>query len=529
MSEAPAVSTGWKAHVIVGGLVFALALAFAITWGWDPSDESWLLHVADRVASGESLYRDVYLHVTPLSAYVLVLLIKLFGTQMLVLKAANAMVFAGVVLLASRIDEQLGAQERNSPFLLLSIFFLGSPARLLLVLFYSQLANFLLLAAFSLWLSWQARREVRLIVGAGIALGLCFATKQNVGAYGAVALVISTAAVAWAEREGAQWAVLTVMRAGIAAAAAAAVVFLPAALSGGLPRLAEFGLSGMGGYLTRGGMWYFKPIYSLVELAHHPGTVGAMRWVNAAVPFLLPLLLLPMLVGAYLRAERAERADRATLIAVAAFTATAMATLYPRADPQHMIFVAPMLVVAIRYCWRELTRDTTTLWIPVLSGAALTGVCAGLIMMTASALLRVRSPDYVWSRLPNHRGLFEPRIVHDGLEDNLRNLDVFPRDGRTFFIAPYAGFYYMVGGLRNPTPYDYPYAVALGKNGVAEIEGAIRDGRIARVCVDEGGIPQLKAYKLQEYVEANMVRQGLPDFCSQYTRRPDPGLRNIPR
>jgi len=526
LSEAPAVSTGWKAHVVVGGLVFALALAFAITWGWDPSDESWILHVADRVASGESLYRDVYLHVTPLSAYVLVVLIKLFGTQMLVLKAANAMVFAGVVLLASRIDEQLGGQKRYSPSLLLSIFFLGSPARLLLILFYSQLANFFLLAAFSLWLSWQARIEIRSIVGAGVALGLCFATKQNVGAYGAVALVISTAALAWAEHENIQWAAAAVLRAGVAAAAAAAIVFLPVVLTGGLPRLLEFGLSGMGGYLARGGMWYFKPIYSLVELTHHPGTLGGMRWVNAAVPFLLPLLVLPMLVSVWFRAERA---DRATLVAVASFSAAVMATLYPRSDPQHMIFVAPMLIVALRYCLRELTRDTTTLWIPFASGAALTGVCAGLIMMTVGALGRVRSPDNVWSRLPDHRWLLEPRVIHDGLEKNLSHFDIFPRDGRTFFIAPYAAFYYMVAGLHNPTPYDYPYAVALGKNGVAEIEDDISSGRIARVCIDEGGIPELKAYNLEDYVQAKMVRQRDPDFCDQYTRSADSGLQNVQR
>ena len=359
--------------------------------------------------------------------------------------------------------------------------------------------------------------EIRLIVGSGIALGLCFAAKQNVGAYGAAAVVISTAALAWAERKGALWAAIAVVRAGIAAAITAAVLFLPVVFTGGVPRLVEFGLSGMGAYLTRGGMWYFKPVYSLVELTHHPGNIGAMRWVNAAIPFLLPLVLVPMLVSVYVRGERAERA---TPIAVAAFTAAAIATLYPRADPQHMIFVAPMMLVAIRYCWRELTRDTTTLWIPLLSGATLVGVCAGLLMMTASALGRVRSPDYVWSRLPNHRGLVEPRLIHDGLEKNLRSLNALPRDGRTFFIAPYAGFYYMVGGLRNPTPYDYPYAVALGSNGVAEIEDAIRAGRIERVCVDRGGIPELKAYELERYVHRNMVRQPVPDFCEQYTRRP---------
>jgi hypothetical protein len=526
LSQSVANPGRWKTHVAVGGLIFAFALAFAVSWGWDVSDESWFLHVADRVASGESLYRDVYLHVTPLSAYILVLLIKIFGAQMLVFRAANALGFAGVMLLASRIDERLDSQRRYSPALLLAIFFLGSPARLLLVLFYSQVANLFLLATFSLWLSWQARGDNRLIVWAGVALGLCFAAKQNVGAYGAVALTVATIAEAWAQRKGPSWAAVAVTRAGAAAALAASLVLLPVALSGGLPRLVDFGLSGMGGYLTRGGMWYFKPVYSLVELFHHPGAVDAMRWINAAVPFLIPIVLFPLLAGVF---AVSSRADRATTIAVAAFTGAAMATLYPRADPQHMIFVAPMLVLGLRYCWRELTSETTTLWIPAVSGAAIAGICAGLIMTTASALGRVRSPDYVWSRLPHHRGLMLARVVHDGLERNLVSLNVLPRDGRTFFIAPYAGFYYLASGLHNPMPYDYPYAVALGKNGVAEIEGAIRDGTIARVCVDTGGIPALKAYALEEYVHRNMTRQHDPDFCEQYTRRPESGLRNLPR
>jgi hypothetical protein len=526
MSQSPASPARWRTDVAVGGLIFVFALAFAVSWGWDVADESWFLHVADRVASGEALYRDVYLHVTPLSAYILVVLIKIFGSQMFVFRAANALAFAGVMLVASLIDEQLGSQQRYSPALLLAIFFLGSPARLLLVLFYSQVANLFLLATFSLWLSWQARGDNRLIVWAGVALGLCFAAKQNVGAYGAVALAVATIAEAWAQRKGPSWAAVAVTRAAVAAALAAGLVLLPVALTGGLPRLVDFGLSGMGGYLARGGMWYFKPVYSLVELLHHPGAVDAMRWVNAAVPFIIPIVLFPLLAVVF---AVSSRADRATTIAVAAFTGAAMATLYPRADPQHMIFVAPMLVLGLRYCWRELTSETTTLWIPAVSGAAIAGVCVGLIMTTTSALGRFRSPDYVWSRLPHHRGLIVSRGVHDRLERNLLSLDVLPRDGRTFFIAPYAGFYYLAGGFHNPTPYDYPYSVALGSNGLAEIEGAIRDGVIARVCVDRGGIPGLKAYELEEYVHRTMTRQPVPDFCEQYTSRPDGGLRNLPR
>ena len=65
----------------------------------------------------------------------------------------------------------------------------------------------------------------------------------------------------------------------------------------------------------------------------------------------------------------------------------------------------------------------------------------------------------------------------------LRELDA-QLPGRTFLLVPDAGLYYLITGMRNPTPYDYPYVTAFGRNGEAQTAAAIRRGEITKVLID---------------------------------------------
>jgi 4-amino-4-deoxy-L-arabinose transferase-like glycosyltransferase len=516
----PANRATWRDHVVVGALTFVVALALAMSWGWDPADDSWLLQVASRTASGEVMYRDFYVHVTPLALYLLAIPTLVFGAQIMSLKILVALVFAGVVLVACRINEQLGSARRYSPLLILALFVFASPGRMVLVSLYTHLANSFLLAAFTAWLSWRASGDNRRLYATGVLLALCFASKQNTGAYGAVAFAIATAAYAFSQNRDLQFLLLSYVRAAGAFILTGAIILLPVIATGSLSLMLRSGLSDKGTYFAVGGMSYLKPIASLAEAFRNPLSLAALRYMNAAAPFIFPFVLLPLLTWAL---AREDRNGRATAIAIAAFAAAALAVLYPRADPQHMLFATPILLIALAWCWRELRARPTK---PAIMSAldqtrsvALAGTLCAAAFMSASTLARVLSPEYEWSTLPHHSGPLMPRIIHDGFKRNLPELVDFPRDGRTFFLGPYAAFYYLAGELHNPTRYDYPYSVSLGSVGTPEIIAAIRSGKIARVCIDSGGIPELKAYDLQHYVRATMVRQPIPDFCEQYTTR----------
>ena len=513
-SAAPPNAWG-AADFAVGAALFVVASAFAWTWGWHLADDSWLMQVTNRFLYGEILYRNVYLHITPLSIYLLALPAAIFGPQILVLRIEIALIFAAVAIVACRINEQLGASRRYPPLLILSLVVFASPARLQLVAHYNSLATLFILVAFSLWLSWRASGRVAFMWGAGAALGACFAAKQTCGGYGAIALAISTIAVVRAERWSAGRLFQLLIRAGAAFVAVALVAILPMIVTGSFFAMIASTVLGHGTYLRLAGMPYLKPILSLESVLDNPLSLDSLRYLNAALPYFFPFLVAPLLVATFVRSDRRERA---LTIAVASFTIATLAIIYPRADPEHMLFATPMLLVALAFGWRRMGWSAQLFRARVLASGAFAITAAAAALMTWSAAKRAVSPNYVSSSIPLFRGPLIAREIHDSFKRNLANVSAFPRDGRTFFLGPYASFYYLAAGMHNPSRYDYPYEVALRQNGVAEIIAEIQDGKISAVCLDRNGDPQLKPYDLQRYVERNMIRLPAPDFCEQYVR-----------
>jgi 4-amino-4-deoxy-L-arabinose transferase and related glycosyltransferases of PMT family len=503
----------WRSHLAAGAVIFVLSSAFAITLGWDVPDDSWLLHVSDRIASGETLYRDVFFHVTPLSAYVLALFTRLFGAEMIVLKLAVAAGFTGIALLTCRIDHQLGGRRRYSPLLLLSLFVFASTARLVLVMFYTLLPTFFLMAAFTLWLSWRARRDDRLLFATGLAVGLCFVSKQNVGVFCAAAVTAATLAAGWADKREVGWITAMLARVATAGAIVTAFALLPVVLSGGLPGLIDFGFTGTAVRRAEGGMWYYKPIFSLPVFLVRPFSLTALRALNAAAPYFFGPLLAPMLVEAF---QRGTRKDRELSLAVGAFAAAGMAVMYPRADQQHMIFAAPALLVAMGFCWRQLDAGRSLTGARVLHGAVLACVCGAFAFLVVSAGLRVSSPDYVWSDLPHFRGLLMKSDDYSALASRVRQLALLPKDGGTLLVSPNAGFYYLAVGLHNPTRFDYLSSVTLGSRGSEEVISAIRTGRVKRVCVDHDTFPGERPRTIERFVTQSMTRASDAGFCILY-------------
>jgi hypothetical protein len=351
--------------------------------------------------------------------------------------------------------------------------------------------------------------------GAGAALGACFAAKQTCGAYGVIALVISTIAVARAEQWSARRTLQLLIRAGAAFVAVAFIALLPVIVSGSFDDMIAIAVRGQGTYLDLAGIPYLKPIRSLKSVVDNPPSLDSLRYLNAALPYFLPFVIGPLLFATFVRSDRRERA---LTIAVASFTIATLAFLYPRADPEHMLFSTPMLLLALGFCWRKMGWSMQSSRARVIAQSAFAVIAIAAVFITWSAAGRAVSPDYVTSSIPLFRGPLIPRVTHDSFKRNLSEISALPRDGHTFFLGPYASFYYLAGGLHNPSRYDYPYAVSLRQTGIAEIVSDIRDGSISAVCLDRNGDSTLKAYDLQRYVKRNMIRVPVPDFCEQYVR-----------
>jgi hypothetical protein len=143
--------------------------------------------------------------------------------------------------------------------------------------------------------------------------------------------------------------------------------------------------------------------------------------------------------------------------------------------------------------------------------------------MTTSAFLRIRPGEGAISEIPHFRGLVIPRYLHVPLTGNVSKLGALPRDGKTFLLGAHASMYYIAGGLKNPTRYDYPTIVSLRPSGISEVMEMIRDGRVQRVCFTAGDDPILELVDLKQWIRKNMIRLPMPDFCEHYERRAGAG------
>ncbi|HLL83693.1 MAG TPA: hypothetical protein VK420_13600, partial [Longimicrobium sp.] len=144
----------WARWAAAGAAAFTLALAYSAASGFGRADESWFLRVVDRVLAGEVLYRDVFLGVTPLSVFLVAPLAALFGTEVLVVKAAVALCVAATAVIGAGICRQLGAGWRPAAAFAASVFVYVMPGLTRLGSPYSGLALALLLACLACTLRW---------------------------------------------------------------------------------------------------------------------------------------------------------------------------------------------------------------------------------------------------------------------------------------------------------------------------------------------------------------------------------------
>jgi hypothetical protein len=88
-----------------------------------------------------------------------------------------------------------------------------------------------------------------------------------------------------------------------------------------------------------------------------------------------------------------------------------------------------------------------------------------------------------------------------------------------FILHPSASLYYLLTGVQNPTPFDYPIVSAFGCNGQAEVIAAIEQQRVGYVCMGSLGSYALKPARLESYVQEHMEPIRDVGFCTLYRPR----------
>jgi hypothetical protein len=180
----------------------------------------------------------------------------------------------------------------------------------------------------------------------------------------------------------------------------------------------------------------------------------------------------------------------------------AFATLYPRADFPHLIYVLPELFIGAVYAWHSIrgslrrrgrTRTLLAVWL-----------FGGLILVFGVPLKEILSHDLKKSTFPHFRGVFVESEEKDVVSDRLQKIEkAIPKDEPLFFLTPYAGFYYLLTERKNPTPFDFPIIPELGMQGQNEVVSAIQRRQIPYVCLEHESW-RLTPAQLEEFVQNTM-------------------------
>jgi len=322
---------------------------------------------------------------------------------------------------------------------------------------------------------------------------------------------------------------------------AAGLILLPVWLSGGTEKFLDYGFLNKDTYIRLAQIPYRAQLNGLVRLVCNLVSLKALRDLYGQLQdlpriqygasrsilrdlkdfyyqlqLLLPFPTFAVLLWAWLRAGSGRRGLAAVMLI---FTGTAFADVFPRVSIHHTTSAIPALMLGLAWACRQIfsinerrmlfMRTVFLLWLGI-----------GVSYLLIHPVLRIASGDYQFSPLPHLRGALVPVSFIEGVRAQTKMLMEFTNGEQLFILSPSAGSYYLVTGLKNPTPFDYPLVTAFGQNGQAEVIAAIKQQQIRSVCLTPLGSDHLKPALLESYVQDNMERSHDIGFCTLYRNRP---------
>jgi hypothetical protein len=451
-------------------------------------DEGQAMAIGHRLASGQALYRDVHTGVFPGVYWLIELLFRTFGTQLLVLRWAqlvvNTLIAVFLFVLARPLAPRRAAWLVPVGYWVLVI--MSFPVFTMLT--YTPLS--LLAALGALVFCRRYIEQARLSDGilTGVLLGLSTLVKQNFGGLALVAVLVSAL---WTRREG-RLASVSLLRAfAVPVAAGAAVAVLAVArlvASGAWPaflnatfvtivgsQMDAFNqpLPPVFGAHPEGGVFYF--LYApggLFGAMFQGDPLATTNTISAVIRLAygsayLALALSPLLAWRFARHRDAH--VRITARILFPFAVLFFPGIFPSAIWSHLAAVYPPLLVVLA-AGLSLALATLDGWSLRLARITRYAGCMLLlivIILTARLELGIRRAFAEPLSLPSTGVRIAPRDaqLYRAADDFLRRC---APEGEPVFVAPYMPVLYVTSGRANATPYDLLISIDVQETVVIE-------------------------------------------------------------
>jgi hypothetical protein len=483
------------------------ALACLSVSGFEPNllEEGIELHVAERLASGERLYRDVFAFTGPLPYELLGWLFRIFGEEIFVARGAVVVMhgLASAAAFALARAAHPGGLAHAAAAATASAPLLGFP--LFHIYYYTTMAFHLSVVA--AWAANHGTRRFGWAVAAGVLVALVALCKQTLGLAVAVALGLALLRAGAAGRRawlgfvigGAATALATLslwQAAGTLPHALHGLLTLPASLDDSfrMPFVNLWPPGEFSGVVSSNRSFYLPTFYVLSQGLFTAPTPRAVLMTQ--VLFAIPLLS----VG--LSALRiAQRGVAPALVIHAALSASWLVNLIPRADWGHLIHVLPLATAQLFLVIPVSMRST---WLPRVERIA-----AGL-----TVLAFVAASGVTWRFLDREADAepFSTRVPLRPIGPGVRGyplrqvvgfLERYTQRGEAIFVARAEPLIYFATDTKNPTPFPGIFP-AMREEQEAIILEALRDVRF--VVMSDVDQPALTHYRdelpgVQAYLE----------------------------
>jgi hypothetical protein len=401
----------------------ALACLPALVGAWYVPvtiDEAWSLVVARRMVRGDRLYRDIFYGAAPLAIWIQALAFRVLRPQGLVVRALSVSYFAAAVWAAATlVGGGSVAFAASATMLALGGVHLFPPTH------YGHLSSVATL--------WSA---VAVIDGrpwlAGLLVGAAVLGRYSAGLVAVVAMA-AAAAIVGTPSDGLV----------VAGAAMLPVVLLPIAR----PSAAA---------------WFYRRAVANKRIYLDAGKRSAMAWFREqrwstwetiAVDSAMAVAIVLAAVAPVVAGWRAITDPSDVAVVGVALTAIALSTLYPRFDGPHAAGAALLFVPGLAM---TIELGAFAPWAGAIAALVAVIGIAGTARLTRRATTRRDLPSLRHLPvLPLHPGVWP---------DETADLPA-----GVFVLRVDAAFVYACGGLRNPTPFDFPAKTVFGPFGQAEV------------------------------------------------------------
>ena len=485
-------------------LLFTLIALFPQIHG----EEAWYLQVVDRLRGGAILYRDVFLGATPLSAWIAAALARWFGAEILLLRMLSAAALAVSVYMLTLVYRRVARlAARQVPTNEVVLFALAC-----LALFPAPIDGVgCLYTPFAyMGLAWSCLATLRVLecgslrrgLMLGAAVSFTFAVKHNIGVYALTAAALCC--------------VLNHRAISRAAAAAACGVclgcgaLLGAVLyrQGALYPFLEQTVLNKGLYLERASL---SPARGFLDALFFYSQTPDLRGVQRMVLSLDYPLSLAAAGAAGWGAVRVVRESRYGLLVPHLFFAAALAGVLPRADLGHLMFLGPWSVLMLFHLQAGTVKRGVHTCVGVLALAC-------LILFLGVPLRQGARGEFSRLDYPHFRHLPLAAPAISSLTDTraLLRANFTPGEAVFFMAGADSSFYYLLGGLRNPTKYDYPFTTPFGVHGQEEVIELLRAGKVSKICYRFGTPGPFVPVVLSEYVTKALHAQKDIGVCRVY-------------